>query len=421
VNNINGSVSGWKVYKYGDLFLDIKSGISRRLENNDIGYPVVRSSNILNERLDLSDLKYWYKKDPKGVNLENYVLQDGDILINFINSIAQIGKCCIFKGQNREFIYTTNIFRLKPNQSLFGEYFYYYTQTKRYILDIQNITKPAVNQASFTKSDFENLEILLPPLKEQQKIADILSSVDAAIEKTEQVIAKTEEVKKGLMQQLLTKGIGHTKFKQTDIGNIPIKWKLLTLESLCERVTRKNKSLNDNVLTISAQHGLINQAEFFNKIVAGKNIESYYLLKQGEFAYNKSYSKGYPFGVIRRLDRYEEGILSTLYICFKLKDEQTVTSDFINNIFESGLLDSQFVGIAKEGARAHGLLNIKVADFFNIQIPIPSLEEQNKISEVIKVMNIRIDSEEIKLKKLNEVKKGLMQQLLTGKTRVKID
>ena len=235
------------------------------------------------------------------------------------------------------------------------------------------------------------------------------------------MIAKTEEVKKGLMQQLLTKGIGHTKFKQTDIGNIPIKWKLLTLESLCERVTRKNKSLNDNVLTISAQHGLINQAEFFNKIVAGKNIESYYLLKQGEFAYNKSYSKGYPFGVIRRLDRYEEGILSTLYICFKLKDEQTVTSDFINNIFESGLLDSQFVGIAKEGARAHGLLNIKVADFFNIQIPIPSLEEQNKISEVIKVMNIRIDSEEIKLKKLNEVKKGLMQQLLTGKTRVKID
>nr|WP_237257842.1 restriction endonuclease subunit S [Turicibacter bilis] len=389
--------------------------VADKVQYYDEGVKILQAKHITKGYIDFSDARNISREDYNKYK-EKYQPRINDILMS---NIGTIGKSILVE-EEQQYVIAWNIFMIRLKESVYARYINYYFQRLEKINYYEKFMTG--NATKFiNKTTMAEIEFLLPPLKEQQKIAEILSSVDAAIEKTEQVIAKTEEVKKGLMQQLLTKGIGHTKFKQTDIGNIPIKWKLLTLESLCERVTRKNKSLNDNVLTISAQHGLINQAEFFNKIVAGKNIESYYLLKQGEFAYNKSYSKGYPFGVIRRLDRYEEGILSTLYICFKLKDEQTVTSDFINNIFESGLLDSQFVGIAKEGARAHGLLNIKVADFFNIQIPIPSLEEQNKISEVIKVMNIRIDSEEIKLKKLNEVKKGLMQQLLTGQVRVKVD
>ncbi|MBS3197644.1 restriction endonuclease subunit S [Turicibacter bilis] len=401
-----------------DLAVEMYQGINTvadKVQYYDEGVKILQAKHITKGYIDFSDARNISREDYNKYK-EKYQPRINDILMS---NIGTIGKSILVE-EEQQYVIAWNIFMIRLKESVYARYINYYFQRLEKINYYEKFMTG--NATKFiNKTTMAEIEFLLPPLKEQQKIAEILSSVDAAIEKTEQVIAKTEEVKKGLMQQLLTKGIGHTKFKQTDIGNIPIKWKLLTLESLCERVTRKNKSLNDNVLTISAQHGLINQAEFFNKIVAGKNIESYYLLKQGEFAYNKSYSKGYPFGVIRRLDRYEEGILSTLYICFKLKDEQTVTSDFINNIFESGLLDSQFVGIAKEGARAHGLLNIKVADFFNIQIPIPSLEEQNKISEVIKVMNIRIDSEEIKLKKLNEVKKGLMQQLLTGQVRVKVD
>lgn len=413
-----GSIpTNWNIQKLEELAnvtggKRLPKGSSLSEINN--GHPYIRVSDMNDKGIQLDSMLY--VPDDVVEQISRYRVDKDDLYISVAGTLGLVGKVPDeLNGANL----TENADRISNIRC--NTDFLLYCLKSDFIKKIINSEMTTNAQPKLALTRIKQFPIPVPPLKEQQKIAEILSSVDAAIEKTEQVIAKTEEVKKGLMQQLLTKGIGHTKFKQTDIGNIPIKWKLLTLESLCERVTRKNKSLNDNVLTISAQHGLINQAEFFNKIVAGKNIESYYLLKQGEFAYNKSYSKGYPFGVIRRLDRYEEGILSTLYICFKLKDEQTVTSDFINNIFESGLLDSQFVGIAKEGARAHGLLNIKVADFFNIQIPIPSLEEQNKISEVIKVMNIRIDSEEIKLKKLNEVKKGLMQQLLTGKTRVKID
>lgn len=406
----------WEVKKFKDITAILRCGLASTPKYVEDGVPFLSAQNVKNGKLNLDKYKCISNELHEKLT-KNTKPQKNDILMTRVGNVGDAALVDI----DWEFSVYVSLTHIRMKEGYDSQFFTQLLNSsfiKRRSLQTQY---KGGGVANLNVKVVEEFDMPIPPLKEQQKIAEILSSVDAAIEKTEQVIAKTEEVKKGLMQQLLTKGIGHTKFKQTDIGNIPIKWKLLTLESLCERVTRKNKSLNDNVLTISAQHGLINQAEFFNKIVAGKNIESYYLLKQGEFAYNKSYSKGYPFGVIRRLDRYEEGILSTLYICFKLKDEQTVTSDFINNIFESGLLDSQFVGIAKEGARAHGLLNIKVADFFNIQIPIPSLEEQNKISEVIKVMNIRIDSEEIKLKKLNEVKKGLMQQLLTGKTRVKID
>lgn len=166
-------------------------------------------------------------------------------------------------------------------------------------------------------------------------------------------------------------------------------WKEYRLGDLFERVTRKNTNMESkNVLTISAQHGLINQEEFFNKSVAGKNLANYYLMKKGEFAYNKSYSAGYPMGATKMLEKYDEGIVSTLYICFKSKSD-LVYNQYFKYFFESKQYYDELARIVQEGARNHGLLNISIEDFFNLKINIPEIEEQKKTVEILrKIDNI---------------------------------
>lgn len=156
------------------------------------------------------------------------------------------------------------------------------------------------------------------------------------------------------------------------------KWEEKSLNSVFERIIEKNIENNKNVLTISAQYGLISQMDFFNKSVAGKDLTKYYLLYKNDFAYNKSYSANYPMGAIKRLTKYDKGIVSTLYICFRTKNNYNIS--FLEQLFESKKIEKNIQDIAQEGARNHGLLNINVKDFFNINIKIPYSEEQKKIA-----------------------------------------
>lgn len=171
-------------------------------------------------------------------------------------------------------------------------------------------------------------------------------------------------------------------------------WKEYKLDDLFGRIIRKNIDLeSNNVLTISAQHGLINQEEFFNKSVAGKNLKNYYLLKKGEFAYNKSYSAGYPMGATKILEKYDEGIVSTLYICFKSKS-QLVYNKYFKYFFESKEYYDELTQIVQEGARNHGLLNVSVKDFFNIKVKLPTLKEQEKIVNILEKVDLIIEKYE---------------------------
>ena len=195
----------WSIKTIGDVINLIKSGLSRSLKDEDIGIPCIRSNNINNYKLDKSDLKYWFLEDNKGANIKDYILSEGDILVNFINSLAQIGKTCLYKDIGRPVIYTTNIFRMNLNeQIILNKYFYYISQTEMYNNGIKLIAKPAVNQASFTVADFKSIKISVPPINEQIRIVSILSEVDEKIEEHENKKQKLEELKKGLMQQLLT-------------------------------------------------------------------------------------------------------------------------------------------------------------------------------------------------------------------------
>ena len=152
---------------------------------------------------------------------------------------------------------------------------------------------------------------------------------------------------------------------------------------LVDRVTRKNQDLVSELpLTISAQYGLIDQNEFFDKRVASKDVSGYYLIENGEFAYNKSTSTDAPWGAIKRLDRYENGVLSTLYIIFGIKENNPVDSDFLVSYYSTNLWHKGIHEIAAEGARNHGLLNIAPADFFATRLMIPQdIEEQKKIGK----------------------------------------
>lgn len=147
-------------------------------------------------------------------------------------------------------------------------------------------------------------------------------------------------------------------------------------------------------------------------------LENYYLIDRGDFAYNRSYSNGYPFGAIKRLTKYAKGVVTTLYICFALKPDADADPCFFEHYFEAGLLNSGLATVTNEGGRAHGLLNITKVDFFSRELNCPSGPEQTAIAAILSDMDAEIDALEAKLGKARQLKQGMMQELLTGKVRL---
>ena len=188
-------------------------------------------------------------------------------------------------------------------------------------------------------------------------------------------------------------------------------WARMRLDAFTERVMRKNKNNKSKLpLTISAQYGLVDQITFFNKVIASTDMSNYYLLKKGEFAYNKSYSSDYPWGAIKRLDNYEQGALSSLYICFAPQDN--VVSDFILQYFESPKWHKGVSEIAVEGARNHGLLNVSVQDFFHTYHYVPKdKKEQIKIAKLLILLDERIATQNKIIEDLKKLKCAIIEKL----------
>lgn len=274
------------------------------------------------------------------------------------------------------------------------------------------LSRQGVGRYKLTKAGLERLELPLPPIREQAAIVGVLSTWDQAIATTERLLSNSQRRTRDLMTSMLS---GHRRFP-----GFSDKWRYVDLDAVFERVTRKNSTQNTNVLTISGEHGLISQRDYFNKSVASANLSGYTLLHRYDFAYNKSYSAGYPMGAIKPLLAYDAGVVSSLYLCFRMRSDVDADFDFFRHYFEVGLLNQEIEGIAQEGARNHGLLNVSVTDFFKLQLHIPTAPEQRRISEVINVAR----AEEVRLQALVQAlrkeKAGLMSQLLTGKRRVKL-
>ncbi len=273
------------------------------------------------------------------------------------------------------------------------------------------ISSEGTGQHVLSLKKFKNMTTLFPTISEQQKIGAYFKSLDNLITLHQRKCETLQKLKKSMLQKMFPKN--GSLYPEIRFAGFTDAWEQRKLGEIANRITRKNTNLESSLpLTISAQYGLIDQNEFFDKRIASKDVSGYFLLKNGEFAYNKSYSNDAPWGAVKRLDRYENGVLSTLYIVFELSDKNKTDSDFIVSYYDTDRWYKEVQAIAAEGARNHGLLNISPNDFFETVLTIPkSIEEQKAIGNYFRNLDHLITLHQRKLETLKKMKKSMLQKM----------
>jgi type I restriction enzyme S subunit len=392
------------------ILRNVASKINRRNSNLEVTRVLTNSANV-----GVVDQNEYFDRDiAVKDNTSNYhIVEACDFVYNpRISTAAPVGPISMNKVGKGIMSPLYTVFRFNNGHNAFYEQYFQTTIWHQYLKSIANFGA-RFDRMNITSEDFFNMPLLLPSLPEQQKIASFLSAMDELITSQGQKVDVLKEKKKGLMQQLFPQQ-GETTPRLRFPG-FTGEWEEKKLEDVFTRLTNKNIEDNKNVLTISAQYGLISQLEFFKKSVAASDVTGYYLLHKGDFAYNKSSSQGKPVGAIKPLKLYDKGVVSTLYICFRCKDPNAIS--FWEQYFDAGIFDKEIMAIAQEGARNHGLLNVPTNDFFGLTILIPSPTEQQKIAACLSEMDALIASESAKLESLQSHKRGLMQQMFPNPTK----
>ena len=254
-------------------------------------------------------------------------------------------------------------------------------------------------------------EVSLPSLEEQRKIGKLFDTLDNLITLHQRKFEKLTNVKKSMLEKMFPQN--GSSYPEIRFKGFTDPWEQRKLGELVDRVVRKNTNNESTLpLTISAQYGLVDQITYFNNRVASRDVSNYYLVLNGEFAYNKSTSDGYPFGAVKRLDLYEKGVLSTLYIVFAPKKEQQIDSDYLTVFFDTDRWHKGVAERAAEGARNHGLLNISAEDFFDIDLSVPKdIVEQKQIGAFIRQLDNLITLHQRELEKLQNIKKSMLEKM----------
>lgn len=266
---------------------------------------------------------------------------------------------------------------------------------------LRKSTIAATMMRTLVDADLMRQTLTLPSGREQEKIGKLFVDIDNLIDAEKRKLDLLEQRQEAYSQKVFSYGPYR--------GKTVKHWKTVCLGDVATRVTRRNKGQSKLPLTISAHDGLIDQRRFFSRQIASKNLDNYILLQRGEFAYNKSTSSDSPWGAIKRLDRYDQGCVSTLYICFSVHD---VDPQFITALFNSPIWHREIQAIATEGARNHGLLNISPKDFFDIQLQIPdSLSEQKHVGRFFAAYEQLIRQTAKRIGLLETKKKALLQTM----------
>jgi len=254
------------------------------------------------------------------------------------------------------------------------------------------------------RPDLESIEVLLPPLPEQRKIAEILRTWDEALEKLTALRAAKLDRLTGLTQQVIGRG-----------GVFPQRWPLKPLSAVASPIRRTSAGNNHPVMTISAKSGFLMQSDKFARNMAGQSVERYTLLHEGEFAYNKGNSKTAPYGCVFRLER-PTALVPFVYYCFALKPG--LDPEFYEHLFAAGALNHQLSRLINSGVRNDGLLNLYSDDFYSCRVPVPPIDEQRKIARALTAAKQELALLDGEIEALTRQKRGLMQKLLTGEWRV---
>ena len=327
---------------------------------------------------------------------------------------------CIYDGEttfigrkgsiNKPFYYNGKFWTV---DTLFYTHSFNKTTPKFVYCLFQTINWLRYNEASgvpsLSKDTIEKIKVFIPQLDEQRKISEMLSVIDERIATQNKIIEDLKKLKSAIIDKSFC--YPNESSPQKRFIGFTEEWHLVHLSDICQRVRTKNFNTQCTlVLTIAAQFGLVSQEEFFNKSVASDNLEGYYLLRKGDFAYNKSYSGDYAWGAVKRLECFSEGVLSPLYICFR-PDTARIDSDFLAHYFESKKWYKGIADIAGEGARNHGLLNLSVIDYFKTLHRIPSIQEQKAIANALNKLTSKISIEKNLYDDLLLQRQHLLQQM----------
>ena len=391
---------------------EVRTGLAKgkRGLRDSVELPYLRVANVQDGHFNLSEVKT-IQVERSGI--ERYSLKPGDVLMTEGGDFDKLGRGAVWRAPISPCLHQNHVFAVRPHpDQLDPDYLSALSASEYGRTYFLGCAKRSTNLASINSSQLKAFPVLLPPIREQETIRTVLEVWDATIATSEKLLDNCRKRRSALTSSLLS---GKRRF-----GQLEGAWTYNDFDTVFKRVTRKNTTGNTNVLTISGQHGLINQRDFFNKSVASKNLTGYTLLERGEFAYNKSYSAGYPLGAIKPLLAYDSGVVSSLYLCFRIREDVNADFDFFRHYFEAGFLDEEISGIAQEGARNHGLLNVSIPEFFKLRLHIPPAPVQRKIAEVLNVAEREERLCELQLERLQIEKRALMQQLLTGKRRVRI-
>ena len=335
----------------------------------------------------------------------DYLLEEGDLL--FARTGASVGKTYLYRQYDGTVYFAGFLIRARIEESADPEFVYQATLTDAYKKYVA-ITSQRSGQPGVNAQEYADYQLMLPSRTEQQQIGMTLRSLDNLITLHQRKYDKLCTVKKSMLDKMFPKP-GETE-PEIRFEGFTDPWEQRKLGEVAHRVIRKNESnQSDLPLTISAQHGLVDQRDYFNNQVASRDMSGYYLLENGEFAYNKSTSGDSPWGAIKRLTKYEKGCLSTLYICFGL---DLGDPDFLVTYYETNRWHGAVQMIAAEGARNHGLLNIAPDDFFETMLTLPcSTEEQKQIGCFFTQLNSLITLHQRKLELLRNIKKSLLDRM----------
>lgn len=384
-----GFTEDWEQREFSDIFSEVKSGLSRMLSNDDIGLPVVRANNINDGQLNLvDDIKYWYKNDPQGANTNNYLIEQGDILINFINSEAKMGTAAyVTRRPERDTIYTTNILRCKVNDEYNPYFIYSLTFLNSYKNYIASITKPAVNQASFTTVDFKKYSIKIPTVKEQNQIADLIETFNKLITLHQRKLDNLKLKKKALLQKLFPKNGEH--YPELRFPGFTDAWEQRKLGDV---TNIKTGSRNQQDSVTNGQYPFFIRSEKIEKLDR-YDFDTEAILVPGD-------------GRIGEIFHYYNGKFALHQRVYKVDNFKGVDAFFLLYLFQCSF---------KEHAlrlNAQGTVpSLRLPMFTEWNICIPSLQEQIGIGRLLNKIELMITLHQRKLDHLQLQKKALLQQM----------
>ncbi|WP_165615101.1 restriction endonuclease subunit S [Bacillus nitratireducens] len=387
----------------------------RNWQFTDEGIKVINVTNLVNGTLDLSRTNRYISADEVEERYPHFLIDEGDIVI--ASSGNSWGKVSVVKKVHLPLLMNTSVIRFKTKDPhvLNREFLLHFLNSETFLSQISMLITGSA-QPNFGPFHLKRTFIPIPEAKEQKKIAAILSSVDEAIEKTEAIIEKIEKVKRGLMQKLLTKGIGHEKYKDTSIGSIPEDWGLYVFKDVCEIVSGQ---VDPKVEPFCAMPhlGPNNIAKFTGRILDYNTAEEEGITS-GKYLFTEEhilFSKIRPELAKVAFPKFE-GICSADIYPIKSKNACMIP-EFIKYV----LLSKRFYEYSVSASGRTGIPKVNRADLEIFQIPVPSLDEQRKIVSILLGIERKVVNEQKSLKELQTIKKALMQSLLTGKVHVTVD